>query len=360
MTGLYLHIPYCASKCNYCDFYSAGGSHGVPEIYPDALLRELARFVKNGDVSTFDTLYFGGGTPSLLTPQQVKRLIDAACLAPDAEITLEANPETVTQNLLCDFRAAGVNRISFGVQTAFDASLKRLGRRHTAQQSRDAMRFAQQAGFENISGDLMLALPDYTLAELTATLDLLEQGGCTHISSYLLKIEPQTVFGKRPPANLPDADASADFYLAAVEQLTARGYAQYEISNFAKDNFAGRHNLLYWNCENHLGLGPAAHSCLAGKRFATPSGTAAFVATPTVYEPQGDVTATDYMMLQLRLTAGLSLRALQQNYGVVFDEKQCEFLQTLCKNDMATIENQILRLTPKGMLLQNSILCELL
>ncbi|MEF9970011.1 MAG: radical SAM family heme chaperone HemW [Ruthenibacterium sp.] len=360
MTGLYLHIPYCASKCNYCDFYSAGGSHGVPEIYLDALLRELTRFVKNGAVSTFDTLYFGGGTPSLLTPTQVKRLIDAVSLVPNAEITLEANPETVTQKLLYDFRAAGVNRISFGVQTAFDASLKRLGRRHTAQQSRDAMRFARQAGFENISGDVMLALPDYTLAELTATLDLLEQGGCTHISSYLLKIEPKTVFGKHPPAHLPDADAAADFYLAAVEMLTARGYAQFEISNFAKPHFEGRHNLLYWNCENYLGLGAAAHSSLAGKRFSAPVGTSAFLAAPVIYEPQGAVTAEDYIMLQLRLASGLSLPKLRAEYGTVFSEKQQKFLQTICENGMAELENEILKLTPKGMLLQNSILCELI
>lgn len=360
MTGLYLHIPYCASRCNYCDFYSAGGSHGVPDAYLDALLRELTRFVENGAATKFDTLYFGGGTPSLLTPLQVKRLIEAVQFVPNAEITLEANPETVTQKLLWDFRAAGVNRISFGVQTAFDKSLARLGRRHTAQQSRDAMCFAREAGFANISGDLMLALPDYTVAELTATLDLLEQGGCTHVSSYLLKIEPKTVFGMHAPEHLPDADAAADFYLEAVAALAARGYVQYEISNFAKPHFAGQHNLLYWNCENYLGLGPAAHSCLAEKRFATPSGTAAFLAAPTIYEPQGIVTATDYIMLQLRLASGLSLRLLQEKYNVVFSQKQQNFLQALCKNGMARLENDVLTLTPKGMLLQNSILCELI
>ena len=247
MFGLYLHIPYCRQKCRYCDFYSAACSSGVPEGYIDALCREMDRFAGDG-AKRPDTLYFGGGTPSLLTPAQAERLICRADPAAGAEITLEANPETVTLSLLRDFRLAGVNRISFGVQTAFDESLARLGRRHTAEQSRSALHLAAKAGFENISGDVMLALPSYSEAELDATLQLLSEGGCTHISSYLLKIEPNTVFGRRPPENLPDDDAAADFYLSAVEKLAALGYRQYEISNFAKPGSESRHNLIYWDC----------------------------------------------------------------------------------------------------------------
>ena len=208
MQGIYFHIPYCLSKCRYCDFYSLGGSAAVPREYVDALLRELAR-LRWQLPGAPDTLYFGGGTPSLLRPAQLAQLVDAAQPAAGAEITLEANPETLTPALLHGFLAAGVNRLSLGVQTAFDESLRRMGRPHTAAQSRKALLWAHKAGFANISGDVMLALPGYTEKELTATLDLLEEGGCTHISCYLLKLEPGTPWGEAPPERLPDDDGAA-------------------------------------------------------------------------------------------------------------------------------------------------------
>ena len=360
MFGLYIHIPYCRSKCRYCDFYSTPCPDGVPEAYIDALCREMDRFSPCGSTPLRpDTLYFGGGTPSLLTPAQAARLIRAAGPVPGAEITLEANPETVTPERLAAFRRAGVNRLSLGIQTARDDSLARLGRRHTAAQSRRALGMAVQAGFTDISGDLMLALPAYTMAELDETTALLAESGCTPLSGYLLKIEPNTVFGKRPPEALPGDDAAADFYLAAVEKLAALGYAQYEISNFARPGFESRHNRIYWDCGDYLGLGPAAHSCMGGKRFATPAGTAAFLAAPAVYEPQGECTAEDYIMLQLRLSRGLSLSALRARYGVSFSSEKLRFLQTLAEHGLAVFDGSVLRLTPRGMLVQNSILCEL-
>ena len=226
--GLYLHIPYCFSKCRYCDFYSHPGERGVPDAYVDALLRELARFAPDAPLRP-DTVYFGGGTPSLLSPAQVGRLIRAACPVSGAEVTLEANPETVTEESLRGFREAGVNRISFGVQSARDTQLRTLGRPHTAKQARAAFAAARRAGFENISGDIMLALPHYTQAEFDETLELIEEGGATHISAYLLKIEPDSAFGRTPPEGLPTGDEAADFYLYAVEQLEHHGYRQYEI-----------------------------------------------------------------------------------------------------------------------------------
>ena len=264
--GLYLHIPYCFSKCRYCDFYSAPGQRGVPRAYVDALLRELSRFAPDAPLRP-DTLYFGGGTPSLLAPADAARLIDAAQPLPGAEITLEANPETVTEASLRAFRAAGVNRISFGVQSARDSQLKTLGRPHTAKQARAAFAAARRAGFENISGDIMLALPHYTQAEFDETLELIEEGGATHISAYLLKIEPDSAFGRTPPEGLPTSDEAADFYLYAVEQLEHHGYLQYEISNFAIKDFESRHNMRYWTLGEYLGFGAGAHSCMGGARF---------------------------------------------------------------------------------------------
>ena len=206
--GLYLHIPYCFSKCRYCDFYSAPGQRGVPTQYVDALLRELARFAPEAPLHP-DTIYFGGGTPSLLSPADAARLIAAAAPAPGAEITLEANPETVTEDSLRAFREAGVNRISFGVQSARDSQLKTLGRPHTARQARAAFAAARRAGFTNISGDIMLALPHYTQAEFDETLELIAEGGATHISAYLLKIEPDSAFGRHPPEDLPSPRRSS-------------------------------------------------------------------------------------------------------------------------------------------------------
>lgn len=360
--GLYLHIPYCSSKCRYCDFYSIGKSSGVPDAYIEALLREIKHFadVLSVDILRPSTVYFGGGTPSLLSPAQTERLLSAVEILPEAEITLECNPEHAELSHLQGFRAAGVNRISFGVQTAFDESLARLGRHHTAEQARRALATARKAGFCNISGDVMLALPDYSSEELDATLSLLAEGGCTHISSYLLKIEPNTVFGKRPPENLPDEDASADFYLSCVERLAALGYRQYEISNFAKPGYEGRHNLLYWNCRDYIGVGVSAAGCLSGKRFSTPPGLQSFLNEKAEYVEEGACTAEDFIMLQLRLVSGLSLSALQRDWGVTWDARRLAFCKKLAQQGLAVFDGEVLRLTPQGFLVQNSILCELL
>lgn len=357
--GLYLHIPYCFSKCRYCDFYSAPGKRGVPTEYTDALLRELNRFSPDTPLRP-DTIYFGGGTPSLLDPADVSRLISAAQPAPDAEITLEANPETVDEAKLLAFREAGVNRISFGVQSARDTQLKILGRPHTAKQARAAFRAAQSAGFRNISGDIMLALPHYTQTEFDETLELIEEGGATHISAYLLKIEPDSAFGKNPPEGLPSPDDAADFYLYAVEQLEHHGYQQYEISNFAKSGYEGRHNLIYWDCGDYLGLGPAAHSCMGGRRFYYLADTEAFLNDTAAPVMDGGCGAEDYLILQLRLRKGLDLASYKAKFGIEFSTQQLSFVQNCVKNGYARFDGKTLSLTPAGLIVQNSILAELL
>lgn len=353
--GIYLHIPYCRSKCRYCDFYSAPGIKGVPQAYVDALLRELA-----GSNRRPDTLYFGGGTPSLLTPAQAAALIEGAAPKPGAEITLEANPDTVTPQSLAGFAAAGVTRISFGVQSASDAQLRRLGRTHTAAGAAQALAWARAAGFTDLCGDIMLALPQYTNAEFDETLALLAGGGCTHISAYLLKVEPGTAFYRNPPEGLPDADAAADFYLYAVQRLAAAGYRQYEISNFARPGHTGRHNLLYWNCKDYWGLGPAAHSCLGGVRRFWPDDTAGFIAGTTQEHLEGNCNAEDFLLMQLRLTSGLNLDVYAQSYGVRFDDRQLAFLRQCAAHGYAVFDGHTLRLTPAGMVVQNAILTELI
>ena len=357
--GLYFHIPYCFSRCRYCDFYAAGASRAVPDAYVDALLQALAGF-SAALPGPPDTVYFGGGTPSLLTPAQVERLLAAAAPRPGAEVTLEANPETVTPEQLRGYRAAGVNRLSIGVQSARDSQLRTLGRPHTAHQAAAAFEMARQAGFANLSGDIMLALPHYSRAEFDETLALIQAGGATHISAYLLKIEPGSAFGRRPPEGLPDADEAAGFYLYAVEQLAAAGYHQYEISSFARPGFEGRHNRIYWDCGDYLGIGPAAHSCLAGKRFYYPADTAAFIAGTSRPAPDGDCGAEDYLILQLRLSAGLDLAEYRRRGGPAFTPHQRAFLAHCQQAGYLTLTPDRLTLTPLGMIVQNAILEELI
>ena len=357
--GLYLHIPYCFSKCRYCDFYSAPGQRGVPRAYVDALLRELSRFAPDAPLRP-DTLYFGGGTPSLLDPADAARLIAAAQPLPGAEITLEANPETVTEDSLQAFREAGVNRISFGVQSARDSQLKTLGRPHTAKQARAAFAAARRAGFENISGDIMLALPHYTQTEFDETLELIEDGGAAHISAYLLKIEPDSAFGRTPPEGLPTSDEAADFYLYAVEQLEHHGYRQYEISNFARPGYEGKHNLIYWDCGDYLGIGPAAPTSKGGKPFNYPAATDALQRDDAPPGMDGGCGAEDYLILQLRLRKGLNLDEYKKRYGREFSTSQLAFVKNCVKSGYANFDGHTLALTPAGLIVQNSILAELL
>ena len=266
----------------------------------------------------------------------------------------------MTEASLRAFRAAGVNRISFGVQSARDSQLKTLGRPHTAKQARAAFAAARRAGFENISGDIMLALPHYTQAEFDETLELIEEGGATHISAYLLKIEPDSAFGRTPPEGLPTSDEAADFYLYAVEQLEHHGYLQYEISNFARPGYEGKHNLIYWDCGDYLGIGPAAHSCMGGKRFYYPVDTEAFLRDEAAPVMDGGCGAEDYLILQLRLRKGLNLDEYKKRYGRELSTAQRAFVQNCVKSGYASFDGRTLALTPAGLIVQNSILAELL
>ena len=352
--GIYLHIPYCRARCRYCDFYTAPGARGVPREYVEALKRELRR-----PHPAPDTLYFGGGTPALLTPAQAAELIAAAGPRPGAEITLEANPDAVTPETLAGFRAARVTRLSFGVQSARDSQLRTLGRLHTAAGAARALAWAREAGFPELCGDIMLALPGYTRAEFDETLALLAEGGCTHISAYLLKIEPGTAFAARPPAGLPDPDAAADFYLYAVDRLEAAGYRQYEISNFARPGHEGRHNLLYWNCRDYQGIGPAAHSCLRGTRRFWPDDVQGFIDGTAAEQTEGVCDAEDFLLMQLRLAKGLDLDEYAR-WGGRFTGAQMAFLHQCAAHGYAVLEPGRVRLTPAGMIVQNAILEELI
>lgn len=356
MTGVYLHVPFCAKKCPYCDFYSCGYTKSAADAYTEAVCRNLAALPQNLEV---DTVYFGGGTPSLLSDAAVSRILNAAakrCHLYHPEITLEANPRTMTEEKLCAWKRAGINRLSVGIQSFQDEILTVLGRNHTAKQGMDAIFRAAAAGFENLSLDLMLGLSLHTEAMLEEEIRMAVSMPVTHISVYLLKIEDGTPYALETP-DLLDEDNMAERYLYLHDRLTEEGFLHYEISNFAKQGYESRHNCKYWRCEPYYGIGPAAHSCYQGKRFAVPrdlSGFCAHTLQPTELTDDNPCSAAERIMLGMRLSDGISLS----------DFPDCR--ETLLRHAKPLIpkylrlEGERLMMTPEGWLLSNSVLVSLM
>ena len=351
--GLYIHIPFCEKKCNYCDFYSLGGSDKVEEKYIQSVISEIDKYKP----FTCSTVYFGGGTPSLLSPEQVQEILSCLDINEDAEITLEANPESLTQEKLCGYFKYGVNRLSIGVQTARDKNLLSLGRLHNSQKVVQAFDMAKKAGFTNISADLMLGLDGYTYQELDDTIKLIQNCGAVHISAYMLKIEEGTLFYKCTPQNLSTEEELAEFYLYTCRTLEQLGYIQYEISNFAKEGYHSRHNSIYWQLKDYLGIGPSAHSCINGKRFFYPKDIKGFIENPEAVQ-DGVADVNDYIMLSLRLKEGLSLQTLEKRYNITFTQSQLNKIEQLKKAGYIQAQADRIWLTPQGFLLENSIACE--
>lgn len=352
--GIYIHVPFCASKCPYCDFYSFCGSENEKNAYTDALVREITKY-KGRNIEA-DTVYFGGGTPSLLGKENLCRVLDAVkdsfCVPDSAEITLEANPGDELYGLFCAVREKGVNRLSMGAQSGVDSELKALGRRHTRAQTAAAVNEARRAGIDNISLDLMLAIPDQTAATLRESIDFITSLSPNHVSAYLLKIEENTPFGKNPPV-VPDDDAAADLYELAVERLDAAGYEQYEISNFAKKGFESRHNTKYWHDEEYIGFGAGAHSFFEGKRFYYPRSASDYIKG---IEPVPDGTGgseEEYVMLRLRLSEGITESAWMERFGTKIPEKYRKNAESLIKAGLAECDENGIRLTKRGFLLSN-------
>ncbi|MEG2038357.1 MAG: radical SAM family heme chaperone HemW [Oscillospiraceae bacterium] len=322
-TGIYIHIPFCSSKCGYCSFYSAPAPEKKMESYIDAVIRAIDTIPYK--IEKVDTIYFGGGTPSLLGVHLL-RCLDAIkqryVLTESCEITLEANPASLTLQQLTALYKGGINRLSVGVQTLNEKQLKLLGRRHNAEQALQAVRLAKTAGFENISVDMMLGLPYQTKEDVQYFAESFSRLGVTHISAYILKIEAGTEFSKNNVEKIcPDEDATVQLYLDAVNILEKLGYMQYEISNFAKEGKYSRHNTRYWLCEPYIGIGPSAHSfvldteqSLIGKRGFFPPDTDSFISTENVWKLHtfddigGDY--EEFCMLGLRLKAGIDLTVL--------------------------------------------------
>ncbi len=346
MQGLYIHIPFCRKKCLYCDFYSVPLQAGSAEQYAAAVIRNLQSYG-----GCFDTVYFGGGTPILLA-EQIPDILAAAEISPQAEITVECNPCEMSEQALLTLRNAGVNRISVGVQSFCDNELIALGRRHDSEAAIEAIQLAARMGFDNISADLMLGIPQQNKASLNGTLEIMSMLPVTHISAYMLKIEPSTPFGRSTP-NLPDEDEAADMYLQTVRFLERQGLAQYEISNFARQGCESRHNLKYWRAEEYLGIGPAAHSFIGGRRFAVPRDLRGFLRSQRQQEQlteENPDPVEEQLMLGLRLAEGVS----EQLW------KPLEAALSRVPESYYSIEGGRLRLTAEGFLLSNEIIALLL
>lgn len=338
--ALYLHIPFCQRKCAYCDFPSVDNFPCTLDAYVAALVREMELRAATLPLPvTATTLYLGGGTPSLLVPEQVGRLLTAAQqrygLAAAAEVTLEVNPGTVTREKLAGYRAAGVNRLSIGVQSLDDQVLQQLGRVHTAAEARQAVALARAAGFNNIGIDLIHGLPGQTLEQWQVTLQQAIALAPEHVSAYGLTVEEGTPFAElagRDELTLPEEEIAARMVEVTSELLTAAGYAQYEIANFARPGYRSQHNQIYWQRTSYLGYGPGAHSLLAepawGIRWRCPTDIPAYLATIAAGQlPEADRqvldrndAASETMFLGLRLLAGVHEGAFAAKFGVAIAE----------------------------------------
>ena len=367
--GIYVHIPFCLQKCNYCDFCSfpRAGRERIAK-YVDTLIAQIESWSGRCAEYEVDTVYFGGGTPTMLTLTQWERLIDTLCrcfrIRPDAEVTAETNPAAVDLSYLRALRKLGINRLSMGVQSADDRELRALGRAHDFAGAVRTFADARAAGFDNVSIDLMLGIPHQTRESLARTLTEFIALAPEHISAYLLKIEEGTPFGRMADTlPLPDEDETVDLYADTVNALGAAGYGQYEISNFARVGRESRHNTRYWLGRPYLGLGLAAHSDFGGRRFAAGRDMEAYLRGDWIEESAeigSEERREEYIMLRLRLTQGIDTADYAARFGRDFYGEFETVLAPYRRAGLLHEEGGRIALTTKGMLLSNAVLADLL
>ena len=383
--ALYIHIPFCETKCPYCDFNTYAGIEGLIPTYMDALIQELRLWSATLGPVPIGTIFFGGGTPSYVPLEHIGRLLStvrsAFTLAANAEITLESNPGDVTMERLSGWKATGVNRLSIGVQSLDDELLRLLGRRHTSQEAVDALGCAQAAGFDDVNLDLMYGLPDQSIDQWRRTLQDALALGPQHLSLYCLTLEegtPLEAWVRDGSIPTPDPDLAADMYELAEEAADRSGFEHYEISNWALPGHVCRHNLIYWRNRSYLGVGPGAHSYLQGHRFANLSSPREYIKrvsrrTDGASTPQdfpsalqdGPVTLVEQvdvrmemgetMMLGLRLTDGVTGDSFNARFGQTLMNVFGAAIQELEEVGLLQWNGDRLSLTPRGRLLGNEV-----
>lgn len=363
LIGLYIHIPFCKSKCPYCDFYSEKGTEADFDSYTLLLIDKIRYWSKKSDKKV-ETIYFGGGTPSILGAVRLSKILcaikNAFNVISDAEITVEINPDTGKTIDFSLLKESGFNRISIGMQTAISKELNILGRIHTSEEAKITVDRAKKAGLKNISLDLMMGIPLQSENSLKESIDFCKSCGVTHISSYILKIEEGTKFHSiKNQLTLPDEDKQAELYLFAVDYLDNIGYKQYEISNFALDGFESKHNIKYWKCEEYIGIGPSSHSFFNNKRFYYNRDMQDFENDHIQYDCDGG-NADEYIMLSLRLKSGLNFDEFRARFG--YNIKDVILKKTSIYRKMGYMEadDKKIYFTPKGFLVSNAIISELI
>ena len=372
--GLYIHIPFCRSKCDYCDFYSLPGREDVMDGYLKALSAHIAETAPLVRDHVVDTIYFGGGTPSYFGQKRLVELLKLLRkkfkVKPDAEVTLEANPDSVDAKSLTALRRSGVNRLSLGMQSADDGELAALHRPHTFRQVQDAVAAARKANLKNLSLDLIFGLPGQTLEKWRSNLEAAIALEPEHLSCYGLTVEPGTPLGRRAAAGavqLPGDDVQADCYLWTVERLEQAGYHQYEISNFAKPGRQSRHNMKYWMGREYLGFGPGAHSNIGTRRYAFIRDLDGYIQGVTegtrllseLEEIPDRERSEEYLMLRLRTSYGIEEWEYRREYYRNFDPLAAK-LSEYEQQGLCMRSDRRWRLTPRGFLLSNQIIAELL
>ncbi|KAF0220901.1 MAG: oxygen-independent coproporphyrinogen III [Geobacteraceae bacterium] len=378
--SLYIHFPFCLQKCLYCDFNSVADAQVVPGEYVAAVVHEMELLAERLPVlSTAPTLYFGGGTPSLMEADLVERVVDTAArlygLQPDAEITIEANPGTLTRGKLADYRSACVNRLSLGVQSFDDRMLTRLGRIHTSRQALESFAAARNAGFANIGIDLIHSLPGETPAMWQDDLNKAVALETEHISAYGLSVEEGTPFHALERSGelmLPDEDAALLMFQQTTEFLESAGFEHYEISNFARPGFRSRHNQVYWQRGNYLGFGAGAHSFMNspdfGIRWKNPDSPALYMqavnrAAP-LEEEKSVLTEREAMaerfFLGLRMLDGVDGGLFQREFGITPEEAYPAQLSRLLSDGLVEWRKGCLRLTDRGLIISNQVFMKFL
>ena len=370
--GIYIHIPFCRARCSYCDFATGTYESALADAYVRALVAEISSFGGAEECAEADTIYFGGGTPSLLTPEQIAHILGAVSrrfrMTPRAEVTMEMNPGTVTPEALRGFREAGVNRASFGAQTFDDGELKRLGRTHTAHDTRRTLSLLRDAGFDNISFDLIAGLPDQTLEGWSRNLDEALALRPEHLSLYLLEVHEGTPLAaqiREGRYTAPDADLAAEMYILLAERTRDVGYEQYEISNFCLPGRESRHNMKYWTGEPYFGFGCSAHS-FDGRtlRWSNERDARRYV---EMLETRGDAlverteldereSSAEALFLGLRLLGrGVNLSEHRARFRLDVREEYAADLSRFTDAGLIEFDGDILRLTPAGALLSNEV-----
>lgn len=360
--GFYIHVPFCKSKCPYCDFYSLTNIQNI-QNYVDAVLSEIEKWGKKIDKAV-DTIYFGGGTPSLLSADNIVGILGAIrnnFRVIDPEITLEVNPADFKFLDFEKLKFCGVNRISIGAQSLDDSQLKVLGRRHNAAEIFEAVDFIKKSGMDNISLDIILGTPNQNLEHIEEFVNYCGLSGIPHISAYMLKIEPNTpYYFNKDNFNFFSDDRLADIYLYTCKLMKKLGYDHYEISNFAKKGFESRHNLKYWNLDEYLGIGPSAHSFLGGKRFYYPKDLAEFIAKPKITNEEKLDSEKELVMLGLRTKNGITNEVFQNKLGYDIPASYFDKIKKFQKYGLVNSEEGRISLTESGFLLSNYIISEIL